>query len=245
MNVLKLDNIYKSFEEKDVLNGISFSVDKGEIIGLLGVSGSGKSTIFNIISGNLLPNQGKVFIKGEQTTGETGHVSYMLQKDLLFDHMKVIDNAALPLRIKGVSKNEARKEASSYFKEFGLENQDNKYPRELSGGMRQRVALLRTYLNKEPLILLDEPFSALDQLTKNKLHTWFLDIIKKYDMTGIFISHDIDEAIYLSDRILILKTDGKLHDQIVIKEKNRNEDFKLSEEFLAYKREIVNKLNEN
>ena len=245
MNVLKLDNIYKSFGEKDVLNGISFSVDKGEIIGLLGVSGSGKSTIFNIISGNLLPNQGKVFIKGEQTTGETGHVSYMLQKDLLFDHMKVIDNAALPLRIKGVSKNEARKEASAYFKEFGLENQDNKYPRELSGGMRQRVALLRTYLNKEPLILLDEPFSALDQLTKNKLHTWFLDIIKKYDMTGIFISHDIDEAIYLSDRILILKTDGKLHDQIVIKEKNRNEDFKLSEEFLAYKREIVNKLNEN
>lgn len=245
MNVLKLDNIYKSFGEKDVLNGISFSVDKGEIIGLLGVSGSGKSTIFNIISGNLLPNQGKVFIKGEHTTGETGHVSYMLQKDLLFDHMKVIDNAALPLRIKGVSKNEARKEASSYFKEFGLENQDNKYPRELSGGMRQRVALLRTYLNKEPLILLDEPFSALDQLTKNKLHTWFLDIIKKYDMTGIFISHDIDEAIYLSDRILILKTDGKLHDQIVIKEKNRNEDFKLSEEFLAYKREIVNKLNEN
>jgi hypothetical protein len=245
MNVLKLDNIYKSFGEKDVLNSISFSVDKGEIIGLLGVSGSGKSTIFNIISGNLLPNQGKVFIKGEQTTGETGHVSYMLQKDLLFDHMKVIDNAALPLRIKGVSKNEARKEASSYFKEFGLENQDNKYPRELSGGMRQRVALLRTYLNKEPLILLDEPFSALDQLTKNKLHTWFLDIIKKYDMTGIFISHDIDEAIYLSDRILILKTDGKLHDQIVIKEKNRNEDFKLSEEFLAYKREIVNKLNEN
>lgn len=245
MNVLKLDNIYKSFEEKDVLNGISFSVDKGEIIGLLGVSGSGKSTIFNIISGNLLPNQGKVFIKGEQTTGETGHVSYMLQKDLLFDHMKVIDNAALPLRIKGVSKNEARKEASSYFKEFGLGNQDNKYPRELSGGMRQRVALLRTYLNKEPLILLDEPFSALDQLTKNKLHTWFLDIIKKYDMTGIFISHDIDEAIYLSDRILILKTDGKLHDQIVIKEKNRNEDFRLSEEFLAYKREIVNKLNEN
>lgn len=245
MNVLKLDNIYKSFGEKDVLNGISFSVDKGEIIGLLGVSGSGKSTIFNIISGNLLPNQGKVFIKGEQTTGETGHVSYMLQKDLLFDHMKVIDNAALPLRIKGVSKNEARKEASSYFKEFGLENQDNKYPRELSGGMRQRVALLRTYLNKEPLILLDEPFSALDQLTKNKLHTWFLDIIKKYDMTGIFISHDIDEAIYLSDRILILKTDGKLHDQIVVKEKNRNEDFKLSEEFLAYKREIVNKLNEN
>lgn len=245
MNVLKLDNIYKSFGEKDVLNGISFSVDKGEIIGLLGVSGSGKSTIFNIISGNLLPNQGKVFIKGEQTTGETGHVSYMLQKDLLFDHMKVIDNAALPLRIKGVSKNEARKEASSYFKEFGLGNQDNKYPRELSGGMRQRVALLRTYLNKEPLILLDEPFSALDQLTKNKLHTWFLDIIKKYDMTGIFISHDIDEAIYLSDRILILKTDGKLHDQIVIKEKNRNEDFKLSEEFLAYKREIVNKLNEN
>lgn len=245
MNVLKLDNIYKSFGEKDVLNGISFSVDKGEIIGLLGVSGSGKSTIFNIISGNLLPNQGKVFIKGEQTTGETGHVSYMLQKDLLFDHMKVIDNAALPLRIKGVSKNEARKEASSYFKEFGLENQDNKYPRELSGGMRQRVALLRTYLNKEPLILLDEPFSALDQLTKNKLHTWFLDIIKKYDMTGIFISHDIDEAIYLSDRILILKTDGKLYDQIVIKEKNRNEDFKLSEEFLAYKREIVNKLNEN
>ena len=242
MNVLKLEDIYKSFGEKDVLNGISFSVEKGEILGLLGVSGSGKSTVFNIISGNIRPNKGTVFIDGKETTGETGHVSYMLQKDLLFDHMKVVDNAALALRIKGMDKKKARETASSYFKEFGLEDQEDKYPRELSGGMRQRVALLRTYLNKEPIILLDEPFSALDKLTKDKLHNWFLDIIKKYQMTGIFISHDIDEAIYLSDRILILKTDGKLHDQVVIKEKNRDESFKLSDEFLNYKREIAKKL---
>lgn len=166
----------------------------------------------------------------------------MLQKDLLFDHMKVVDNASLALRIKGMDKKEARKIASSYFKEFGLENQENKYPRELSGGMRQRVALLRTYLNKEPIILLDEPFSALDKLTKDKLHKWFLDIIKKYQMTGIFISHDIDEAIFLSDRILILNTDGKIHDEIIIKEKNRDDEFKLSDEFLNYKRKIAVKL---
>ena len=245
MNVLKLEEINKSFGDKDVLNGISFSVDKGEIVGLLGVSGSGKSTVFNIISGNLMPNTGKVYIDGKDTTGQTGHVSYMLQKDLLFDHMKVVDNAALALRIKGMDKRQARKTASALFKEFGLENQEDKYPRELSGGMRQRVALLRTYLNKEPLILLDEPFSALDKLTKDKLHNWFLGIIKKYQMTGIFISHDIDEAIYLSDRILILKTDGKLHDQVIIKEKNRDEQFKLSDEFLSYKREIAKKLQDS
>lgn len=242
MNVLKLTDIYKSFGEKDVLNGISFEVKKGEIVGLLGVSGTGKSTIFNILSGNLMPNSGEVYINGENTTGETGHVSYMLQKDLLFDHMKVVDNAGLALRVKGMDKKEAREVASSYFEEFGLAGQEDRFPRELSGGMRQRVALLRTYLNKEPLILLDEPFSALDKLTKDKLHDWFLDIIKKYEMTGIFISHDIDEAIYLSDRVLILKTDGKLHDDVVIKEKNRNEDFKLSDEFLAYKRDIAKKL---
>lgn len=242
MSVLKLEDIYKSFGTKQVLNGISFEVNQGEIVGLLGVSGTGKSTIFNIISGNLIPNQGEVYINEEKTTGKTGHVSYMLQKDLLFDHMKIVDNAALALRVKGMDKSEARKKASSYFKEFGLEGYEDKYPRELSGGMRQRVALLRTYLNEQPIILLDEPFSALDMLTKDKLHDWFIDIVDKYKLTGVFISHDIEEAIYLSDRILILKTDGKLHDEVIIREKARDKDFKLSDKFLAYKREVARKL---
>lgn len=242
MSILKVDDIYKSFGTKEVLNGISFEVNKGEIVGLLGVSGTGKSTIFNIISGNIIPNKGSVYINDENTTGKTGHVSYMLQKDLLFDHMKVIDNAALALRVKGMDKHDARKTASSYFEEFGLAGQENLYPRELSGGMRQRVALLRTYLNKEPLILLDEPFSALDKLTKDKLHDWFIDITHKYEMTGVFISHDIDEAIYLSDRVLILRTDGMFDQEIIINEKYRNDEFKLSNKFLDYKKLIFSKL---
>lgn len=239
MKILELENIEKAFGSKKVLKGIDLHLNKGEIIGLLGVSGSGKSTIFNVISGTIKADSGKVFLNGKDVTGKKGNVAYMLQKDLLFPHLNILDNTTLPLVISGVDKKTAKNESLSHFEEFGLKDTQEKYPSQLSGGMRQRAALLRTYLNKKSVILLDEPFSALDMITKNKMHDWFLNLMRKLHLSAIFITHDIDEAIFLSDRIYILGESGKITDEIIVEYgKIRGEEFKLSEEFLEYKRKI-------
>lgn len=161
--ILKAEGINKTFGEKQVLKDVSIELNKGEIISLLGVSGSGKTTLFNILSGIYKPDSGKVYLKGEDVTSKPGKVSYMLQKDLLFPYRKVIDNVCLPLIVNGTKKSEARKIALPYFETFGLAGYEYKYPSQLSGGMRQRAALLRTYLSSNGVALLDEPFSALDR----------------------------------------------------------------------------------
>ena len=168
----------------------------------------------------------------------------MLQKDLLLPYRNILDNVALPLIIQGMNKADARKKASDYFAEFGLEGTEHKYPSEVSGGMRQRAALLRTYLFSEKVALLDEPFSALDMLTKSAIHEWYLDIMEKIKLSTLFITHDIDEAILLSDRIYLLTgKPGTLTKEIVIREpKPRRKDFHLSEQFLEYKKEIISHL---
>ena len=170
MEILKAENIYKSFGDNKVLKGASLTLNKGEIVSLLGVSGGGKTTLFNVLSGIHMPDSGKVWLNGEDITGKPGNVSYMLQKDLLLPYRKVIDNVSLPLVIKGVGKKEARAQAEPYFKTFGLDGTQYRYPSQLSGGMRQRAALLRTYLSSNGVALLDEPFSALDTL-QNPLFT--------------------------------------------------------------------------
>lgn len=239
MSLLKVDNIYKSFGEKKVLNGVSIEVNEGEIVSILGISGGGKTTLFNVISGIYSPDSGSVFLGGEDITGKPGKVSYMLQKDLLFEYKKVIDNVSLPLVLKGMSKKEARKTAEGYFKAFGLEGTESSYPSWLSGGMKQRAALLRTYLSSNGVALLDEPFSALDTITKSKIHEWYLAVMREINLTTLFITHDIDEAILLSDRVCIL-SGGEITSEIVINaQKPRHTDFNLSEEFLQYKREIT------
>ena len=143
-----------------------------------------------------------------------------------------------------LSKKEAREKAQTYFKDFGLEGTEYQYPSQLSGGMRQRAALLRTYLSSNGVALLDEPFSALDTITKTAIHKWYLEVMQHIDLSTIFITHDIDEAILLSDRIYILNgKPGEIRDEIVIKEKKpRAEDFYLTDQFLAYKRKIIAKL---
>ena len=211
---------------------------------LLGVSGSGKTTLFHILSGLVTPDNGKVYLRDNDVTSTPGSISYMLQKDLLLPHKKVIDNVSLPLVLKGVKKAQAREKADPLFAEFGLEGTQYQYPSQLSGGMRQRAALLRTYLSSDGVALLDEPFSALDTLTKTSIHKWYLDIMQHIDLSTLFITHDIDEAILLSDRIYILNgAPGEIRDEIVIKEKKpRAEDFALSDAFLEYKRQIISKL---
>ena len=244
MPVLEVKGVSKSFEGEKIIRDITLELREGEIVSLLGVSGGGKTTLFNMIAGLSIPDEGKIYLEGEDITGKPGNVSYMLQKDLLLPYRTIVDNVALPLIIRGMKKSEAREKAAGYFEEFGLEGAEKKYPAQLSGGMKQRAALLRTYLFSEKVALLDEPFSALDMLTKGAVHQWYLEVMEKIRLSTLFITHDIDEAILLSDRIYLLTgKPGTLTKEIVIKEpKPRKKDFNLSENFLQYKREIISHL---
>ena len=236
--------VSKSFDGESVIRDIHIELREGELVSLLGISGGGKTTLFNVIAGLSLPDQGQVLLDGRDITGQPGNVSYMLQKDLLLPYRTIVDNMALPLLIKGAGKREAREKASAYFGQFGLEGTEMKYPGQLSGGMRQRAALLRTYLFSADVALLDEPFSALDMLTKGAVHSWYLDVMERIRLSTLFITHDIDEAILLSDRIYLLTgRPGQITGELVIKEpRPRRKDFNLTEEFLAYKREILRRL---
>ncbi len=244
MDKLEVRGVSKSFDGKPVLEDVSITLRQGELVCLLGVSGSGKTTLFNIISGLLLPDKGQVLLNGEDVTGKPGKVSYMLQKDLLLPYRTIQDNVALPLLLKGESKKEARVKASALFGQFGLEGTERLYPAQLSGGMRQRAALLRTYLFSQDVALLDEPFSALDTLTKSSIHRWYLEVMERIKLSTFFITHDIDEAILLSERIYLLSGQpGRVTREIVIHEpKPRAEDFNLTAAFLAYKRQILERL---
>lgn len=247
MEILRADNICKSYGDKQVLDNVSIKLNKGEIVSLLGVSGAGKTTLFNVLSGICNADSGNVYLNGQDITGKPGNISYMLQKDLLFPYRKVIDNVCLPLILNGESKKNAREKAQPLFSVFEIEGTEYKYPDQLSGGMRQRAALLRTYLSSKGVALLDEPFSALDTITRTKIHKWYLDVMGQIDLSTVFITHDIDEAILLSDRVYILAgSPGKISNEIVIDiKKPRADDFNLSNEFLDYKRKIVELMHLN
>lgn len=244
MKKLEVCGISKSFDGKTVLEDVSITLNAGELVCLLGVSGAGKTTLFNIISGLVKPDEGKVLLDGEDITGKPGKISYMLQKDLLLPYRTIEDNVALPLVLRGVKKQAAREQVSPMFRQFGLEGTQKKYPAQLSGGMRQRAALLRTYLFSQDVALLDEPFSALDTLTKSAIHRWFLGVMEQIRLSTLFITHDIDEAILLSDRIYLLSgSPGTITGEIVIREpKPRPAEFNLTPEFLNYKRQILSML---
>ena len=239
---LETKNVSVQFEDKKIIEDISVRLHENELVCILGLSGVGKTTLFNVIAGLISPSEGTVEMNGTDITGKSGNISYMLQKDLLLPFKTVIDNVSLPLVIKGEKKKVAREKAEKYFTQFGLEGTEKKYPNQLSGGMRQRAALLRTYLFSNETALLDEPFSALDAITKHKMHLWYLDIMKQIKMSTLFITHDIDEAIILSDRIYILSgSPGKITAEIEvdIDRGGDNEDLQLSEKFLKYKKEIL------
>lgn len=244
MEKLKAENITVSFDGENVIEDINIHLNEGEIVSLLGVSGSGKTTLFNVLSGLSLPHSGRVLLDGEDVTGKTGRMSYMLQKDLLLPHYTVLDNVALPLIVSGEKKKLAREKAMEHFVFFGLEGTEKKYPHQLSGGMKQRAAFLRTYLASDGVVLLDEPFSALDAITKTSVHQWYLDIMKEIKLSALIVTHDIDEAILLSDRIYILSgKPGKITDEIIVDlPKPRSNAITMSEEFLTYKRKVVEKI---
>lgn len=187
-----------------VVQDVSLHVNKGETVCLVGRSGCGKTTILQVLSGLVRPLAGRVLLHGRDITGEPGHVSYMLQKDLLLPHLRVLDNVCLPLTLSGIRKEEAYAQATPLFAEFGLEGCEHSWPSQLSGGMRQRAAFLRTYLMGNDVVLLDEPFSALDAFTRVELRTWYARIATELGLATIVITHDVDEAVAMASRVYVL-----------------------------------------
>jgi len=236
---LEIKNLSYSFGDNHILKDINIYVKENEMVAIVGSSGVGKSTLFNLIAGVLKKQSGEIIINGSDDY--IGKVAYMLQKDLLFEHKTIINNVILPLIIAKIDKKVALEEGRKILKQFNLEKYADKYPKQLSGGMRQRVALIRTYMFKRNTFLLDEAFSALDAITKKELHKWYLNLKNEFNLTTLLITHDIEEAIFLSDRIYILANKpGEIIKEIKI-EINPNEDIDVQR--LFYKKEILNIMN--
>ncbi|MGG1265958.1 ATP-binding cassette domain-containing protein [Brevibacillus laterosporus] len=225
----------------EVLQQISLEVKKGEFVSLIGPSGSGKSTLFHIIGGLLSPIHGSITIEGKQVTGETGHISYMPQSSSLLPWRTIEENVELALEIEGVSRKETLKLAREWLPKVGLDGYEKAYPHMLSGGMQQRVAFLRALLSRQELICLDEPFGALDALSRTDMQNWLLSIWEKHKRSVLLITHSIDEAIFLSDKIYVLTAKpAQVAATISVPfERPRREKMLLSPEFLLVKKEIL------
>ncbi len=200
---LRVEDLSLSYEGKPVLSGVSYGVEEGEFVTFLGPSGCGKSTMLNILAGLWKADEGKVFVDDKAVYGVTDHFAYMPQSDLLLPWKTILENVTLYGALHHDRKH-AEEEALKEFPRFGLEGYENAYPAELSGGMRQRAAFLRTALCSADIMLLDEPFGALDVITREDMQDWLLKLRSNLNRTTILVTHDVDEALYLSDRILIL-----------------------------------------
>ncbi len=205
---LELQGIRKAFWEKwghlPTLEGIDLRVLEGEFVSIIGPSGCGKSTLFNIICGLEPADAGRVLLDGNDVTGRLGLFGYMPQRDLLLPWRTVLENVILAAEVAGRNRREAREEARRLLPLFGLEGFEDHYPATLSGGMAQRAALLRTFLGHRDVLLLDEPFGALDALTRAAMQEWLLEVWARFRKTILFITHDVDEAVFLSDRVYVL-----------------------------------------
>jgi len=191
-------------EPVKAVDDVTIRVPDNKFVSVLGPSGCGKSTIFNIVAGLIKPSAGEVYLDGMNISGMVGFVGYMLQKDLLLPWRTVLDNVILGMELQSVPKGEARERALPYLRRYGLAGFETQYPAALSGGMRQRAALLRTLLYDTEVILLDEPFGALDAQTRAHMQQWLLQIWADFNKTVVFITHDVEEAIFLSDQVVVM-----------------------------------------
>ncbi|MGI6755877.1 MAG: ABC transporter ATP-binding protein [Atopobiaceae bacterium] len=239
--------------EHTVVAGVSLYVNPGEVVCMVGRSGTGKTTILHALAGLTTPMSGEILLHGQPMAGEPGQVSYMFQKDLLLENKSIIDNVSLPLVIKGMSKADARAQAAPLFERFGLKGTENLWPQELSGGMRQRAAFLRTYLMGNDVMLLDEPFSALDAFTRTDMRTWFCEMASQLNIATVAITHDVDEAVSMAHRIYVLAgnpAEGRASTVVAMIESPREKmgvtaaDFALTEEFLGCKKEVLSLLGQ-
>lgn len=236
MKVLEGVNITKYFDDVKIVEDVSLWVNKGEMVSLLGASGAGKTTLFNIMSGLQKPEKGCVYLNGEDITGLPGKIGYMQQNDLLLPFKTIKKNVMIPLELRGVDKKTAEKKAEEILERFSLLEYKDMYPGKLSGGMRQRVALARTFMTDNFVMLLDEPFSALDALTRKEMQDWFKNVVRENDMATLFITHDIDEAIILSDRIYVLGKDGRINCEISVGKDLTGE---FDERYIELKKRII------
>jgi ABC-type nitrate/sulfonate/bicarbonate transport system ATPase subunit len=240
-----------SFYEEDgqtlqALDDISLTVRDGELVALIGPSGCGKSTLLDIVSGLFAQTSGDVAIDGEHlpASRRLGHAAYMRQRDLLMPWRTALDNAALALQVHGVPMGRARQIARDRFPEFGLEGFEDAYPAQLSGGMRQRVAFLRTVLTERRLLLLDEPFGALDALNRVSLQTWLLSLWEWERQGVILVTHDVDEAIFLADRVVVLshRPGTIVHEETISLPRPRRREMVTSEPFLSHREVLLDAL---
>lgn len=222
---LEIDKLAVSFDGRTILGGLSFDVADGEFVSLLGPSGCGKSTILNVLAGIVTPEGGTVRVDGATISGTSEHFAYMPQEDLLLPWKSILDNVCLYGAIHGTKK-EAAERARALFPAFGLAGYKDAYPDALSGGMRQRAAFLRTAMCQADILLLDEPFGALDVITRGDMQDWLQNMRSQLGKTTLLVTHDIDEAIYLSDRILVLNgRPASIREEITISERDRSRDW--------------------
>lgn len=246
MAQLDVEHVSVGFDGMQVLDDVSLTVASGHIACLLGPSGCGKTTLFHVVAGLGLPDAGRVLLDGRDITGVPGQLAYMLQKDLLLPEKTIQDNVSLPLVLRGVPRAEARARARELFDTFGLAGTEERWPSELSGGMRQRAALLRSYLFSQEFMLLDEPFSALDAFTKADMHAWFLGVAERFGTTALVVTHDVDEALEIADEIFVMRgaPQAGVPTRIVGVERiacprDERAGFALTEDFLAHKRHVL------
>jgi putative hydroxymethylpyrimidine transport system ATP-binding protein len=239
-NILQFHNVSFHYDEKPIINELNASIQDKEFVSIIGPSGCGKSTLFRLITGLEEASTGQI----ELTETKSHSVGYMPQKDMLLPWRTIIENAALPLECQGVQKKEAQVKAKELLHKFGLQGYEKKYPKDLSGGMRQRVSFIRTLLTGGEILLLDEPFSALDALTKASLQEWLFEQWKEWEKTILFITHDVEEALFLSNRILVVENQpiATLTERIVPLDRNRTRKDLYKPEVLALKEELLSML---
>ncbi|MCH4570138.1 MULTISPECIES: ABC transporter ATP-binding protein [Bacillus] len=239
-NILQFHNVSFHYDEKLIINELNASIQDKEFVSIIGPSGCGKSTLFRLITGLEEASTGQI----ELTETKSHPVGYMPQKDMLLPWRTIIENAALPLECQGVQKKEAQIKAKELLHKFGLQGYETKYPKDLSGGMRQRVSFIRTLLTGGEILLLDEPFSALDALTKASLQEWLFEQWKEWEKTILFITHDVEEALFLSNRILVVEQQPitTLTERVVPLDRNRTRKDLYKPEVLALKDELLSML---
>ncbi len=223
------------------LRDVTLAARDGEFVSIIGPSGCGKSTLFNILSGVMRPDQGQVTIDGRNAAGVVGLAGYMPQKDLLLPWRTVLDNVILGMEVAGMPRPEARRAAGPYLSDFGLAGFEAGYPDTLSGGMRQRAALLRTVLCQKEILLLDEPFGALDALTRSSMHEWLLELWDRLGKTILLVTHDVEEAVLLSDRVYVMTArPGQVRAELAIGlPRPRRYDVVTTQPFMEHKRELL------
>jgi ABC-type nitrate/sulfonate/bicarbonate transport system ATPase subunit len=243
-SALELSHLSKTFAGKGetvtALDDVSLSVRDGEFVTLLGPSGCGKSTIFNIVAGLAQPTKGRVLMRGEDVTGETGHVGYMFQRDVLLPWRTVMKNLLVGPQVLGQPPREARAEALAILERLGLAKFADRYPAQLSGGMRQRAAFGRTLLFHKDVLLLDEPLGALDSMTREQMQEWLLEVWQEFKKTVLLVSHDIAEAVFLSDRIYVMSpSPGRIRAEVEVDlPRPRHENTRLSPEFGKLEKDV-------